>query len=156
MCYTVDLSNISFLLSILWFGCPGLSNVLGVYQFIGFFFCYLDLLIIGVLLNYTSCTYAKMLFKYLFWLDNAGTCIELICSILGSIISNPFVTIPYGQMLLIELVFKISQSMLYNLQVIFQWSEALLNYLIERIACLTQISLKPGPQVNLGQDMIQN
>ena len=59
-------------------------------------------------------------------------------------------------MLLIELVFKISQSMLYNLQVIFQWSEALLNYLIERIACLTQISLKPGPQVNLGQDMIQN
>ena len=112
MCYTVDLSNISFLLSILWFGCPGLSNVLGIYQFIGFFFCYLNLLIIGVLLNYTSCMYAKMLFKYLFWLDNAGTCIESICYIVGSIISNPFVTIPYGQMLLVELVFKISQSIL--------------------------------------------
>ena len=43
-----------------------------------------------------------------------------ICSIIDSVISNPFVTIPYGQMLLIELVFKISQSILYILQVIFQ------------------------------------
>ena len=42
-----------------------------------------------------------------------------ICSIVGSIISNPFATIPYGQMLLIELVFKISQSILYILQVIY-------------------------------------
>ena len=137
MCCTVNLLNISFLLSILWFGCPGLSNVLGVYQFIGFFFCYLDLLILGVLLNYTSCTYAKMLLKYLFCLDNAGTCIESICFIVGSIVSNWFVTIPYGKMLLIELFFKISQSMLHILQVIFQWSKSLLNNLIERIACLT-------------------
>ena len=151
MCCTVNLLNISFLLSILWFGCPALSNVLGVYQFIGFFFCYLDLLI-----SYTLCTYAKMLLKYLFWLDNAGTCIEFIRSIVGSIISNWFVTIPYGQTLLIELVLIFSQSMLYILQVIFQRSEALLNNLIERLACKTQISLKPGPEVNLGQNMIQN
>ena len=114
-------------------------------------FCNLDLLI-----SYTLCTYAKMLLKYLFWLDNAGTCIELIRSIVGSIISNWFVTIPYGQTLLIELVLKFSQSILYILQVIFQQPEALLNNLIERLACKTQISLKPRPEVNLGQNMIQN